>query len=315
MKKIWMVMCTIFMIAFSFPHQINADDAEQGEKQDSILLFKSGFEKGVYLEEPYTGDTEIWWQEIKGSDVDGFSWPIKIWNHSGILQMIVGRDKNIWEYIENRMEYVVGPDNRSTRALHQIIKRYDYDYGCTQDPYIIYTNGTEKGDLYIKYDLKFPSNLKELLGKDGWLTFCEWKTVDDYRLAFYVYSDEYGDLYWYVHGDSNVNGDEPYEEYWYEENRSVEVPQGKWFTVEIYWHRSEDEEGRVWWAIDGKTIVDHRGPNKISSPINAIMIFTAYSSAEYFHQWIDNIEIWNGFPHKNCEVKIVKPGNFFVSSK
>ena len=51
MKKIWMVMCTIFMIAFSFPHQINADDAEQGEKQDSILLFKSGFEKGVYLEE------------------------------------------------------------------------------------------------------------------------------------------------------------------------------------------------------------------------------------------------------------------------
>ena len=93
-----------------------------------------------------------------------------------------------------------------------------------------------------------------------------------------------------MHGDNVVLDDVPYKEFWHKENRKIEVPTGKWFDMEIYWNRSTKDDGRVWWAIDGKTIADYNGPTKIKDPIDAIMVFTNYASKP-FHQWIDNIEI------------------------
>jgi hypothetical protein len=169
----------------------------------------------------------------------------------------------------------------------------------TQLPFI-FEDIKEQGDLYVKYWIKLPSDLANKLGPDGWSVLFEFKTSGDYRVASYIYIDEETNKpYWYIHGD-NVAKDNygDYKEFWSEENHSIPVPEGKWFQVEFFWHRSVGNDGRFWWAINGKVIVDHHGPNKISKPINRIMLFTVYSKKHPLSQYVDEIEIWDGFPHR-----------------
>jgi len=253
------------------------------------LLFKSSFENGVYLEKPNKKDSTIWWQNIKGSDNDNFEWPITINNEAGEFQMIIN-DDNITEYIQNDLVVVNGIDDKKSRVLHQKIKKKEHHW--SQDPYVIHTQNKEQKTLYIRYSLKYPVDLAEKLGKDGWLTFCQYKTATDYRLTYYIYADKNKKLYWYVHEDNVVIDGVPYKEYWYQENYS-EVKQGEWMDVEIYWNRSKN--GRVWLAVDGKVIIDYKGQTMLKEPINEMMLFTNYAIRP-IEQWVDNIEIWDDFP-------------------
>jgi len=253
------------------------------------LLFKSSFENGVYLEKPDKKDSTIWWQNIKGSDNDNFEWPITINDEAGEFQMIIN-DDNITEYIQNDLVVVNGINNKKSRVLHQKIKKKEHPW--SQDPYVIHTKNKEQKTLYIRYSLKYPVDLAEKLGKDGWLTFCQYKTATDYRLTYYIYTDKNKKLYWYVHEDNVVIDGVPYKEYWYQENYS-EVKQGEWMDVEIYWNRSKN--GRVWLAVDGKVIIDYKGQTMLKEPINEMMLFTNYAIRP-IEQWVDNIEIWDDFP-------------------
>jgi len=259
------------------------------------LLFKSSFEEGISLEPPFydSPDSGTWWQNLKGADASGYSWPINLWGGKGIFQVLVDAKLPSTDYIENTLEIINDRNENPTQAIHLNIKKKAE--GWTQDPYIIETD-YEGGDIYLRYNLKFESNLKTLLSNDGWLTFFEWKTSGDYRIAAYVYNDDTNGLHWYVHGDSEANGGLPYEEYWFKENLEIDVPQGEWFTVEIFWHRSTGNDGRFWWAIDGKIVADYKGPTRIIEPINRIMLFTAYTSSNTIHHWVDDIEIWDEFP-------------------
>jgi len=257
------------------------------------LIFKSSFEEGVYLLPPdREGSLNTSWQDIKGSDYPGFSWPIKLQGEKGKFQMIVD-SKDVNRYIENKIISTKDIDNNNSRVLHQIIKEKEKE-NCTQDPYVIHINKEQK-KLYIRYSLKFSKNLKTKLGKDGWLTFFEFKTDSDYRVAIYIYEDKNEKLYWYAHGDNVVLDDRPYKEFWSEENRDVKVPTDQWFDVEIFWNRSKHSTGRVWMAIDGKKVIDYKGATKLKDKIHQIMLFTNYSNAP-IEQWVDNIEIWNDYP-------------------
>jgi hypothetical protein len=267
--------------------------AGPAEPRPATLLFRSHLESGVVLNDPYTDGSEIWWQDLLGADSSGFAWPLSVWGYDGILQMIVDARKPIDDYLVNELVTLPGRDGQPTRALHQVLKQMDYPW--TQDPYYIETDGHEESDLYLRYDLRLPADLAVRLGTDGWLALCEWKTTADYRMAAYVYQDQVGALYWYIHGD-NVVRDVPYVEYWYRENRQVPVPAGEWFTMELFWHRGSGNDGRVWWAIDGQVVADFHGRTKIRNPINNLMIFTLYTESAPMEMWVDNIEVWDGFP-------------------
>ncbi len=264
-------------------------------RNNAKLLFASGFESGVSLLPPKPDEEGVWWQDIVGGDTDAFFWPARLHGYPGQLQLLVDFDRDISKYIQNTIVTMDDAHGLKTKALHQNIIRKQYEH--TQDPFIIYTENTEVEDLYIKYSLRYPENLSKLLEDDGWVVLTEFKTTDDYRLALYVYKEN-GKLYWYMHGD-NVAGDTdaPYEEYWFEENRAIPVPVGKWFDVEIAWHRSIDDSGWVDWKVDGQTISHYKGPTKLKDPINAVMVFTNYASGP-LEQWIDNIEIWDKIPVK-----------------
>jgi len=257
----------------------------------SELLFKSSFEKGVYLSSVDRKDSSIWWQELKGSDTDGFAWPINLGGKDGLFQMITNNE-DISKYIQNSLVTVEGKNGKPTRALHQEIKQKENSW--SQDPYVVYTNNNEQKKLYLRYSLKFPSNLAEKLGAKGWLTFCEYKTASDYRLAFYIYSDKNKNLYWYVHEDNVVLDDKTYKEFWFQKNVTA-IKTGEWMDIEIYWNRSKEDDGHVWMAVDGKVIFDYKGKSKLEEPIHMMMLFTNYANVP-IEQWVDNIEIWDGFP-------------------
>jgi len=263
----------------------------------SKLLFKSGFEDGVALGELYNDGGGTWYQKLLGGDVAGYSWPIEIWNGQGAFQVLVDSSVNSEEYIHNEIITMEGHDGTPSKVMHCKIFKADKEW--TQDPYIV-EDAVENGDLYVKYWLKFPDNLPDKLGDgtkdDGWCTFFEWKTSGDYRIAAYVYVEKDGKPYWYAHGD-NVAKDNygPYKEFWYEENKQIPVPENEWFLVEFFFHRSTGGDGRFWWAVNKNVIVDHHGPNKIEKHINRLMLFTVYAGQYPFEQWVDDIEIRDGF--------------------
>jgi hypothetical protein len=121
----------------------------------------------------------------------------------------------------------------------------------------------------------------------------------DYRIEVYVFTYGGGKPYWGVIGDNNAGGNAPRRNGFSVENRSVPVPAGEWFKFEILWRRSAGDDGLVWVAIDGQTIARHEGPNlgAREMPVNRIMAPLLYSGSSMpIYQWVDDLEIWNGFP-------------------
>ncbi len=255
------------------------------------LLFKSGFEAGVYLEEP-NDDTPIGrYQLIKGTDSEtGFSWPINVLGaNTGGLHFI---DDDNFHALENEIQTVIGHDGDSTKALYNI--EY-YNIDITQCPYEILdiTEGTN--DLYIKYWIKLDS--ASLTQPNMWRTFFEYKTKDyedneGFRLIAFIYTDNDGIPYWHWQGDEN-----PENPIWEIDNKTVSVPINEWFLTEFYWHWSEGNNGRALWKVNGQIIGDHYGPTtRHSSPIDFIMLTQIYGNVNPKYQWIDDIEIWDGIP-------------------
>jgi len=301
MRTVFILLSLIFLfiIGFVFIQTLQSDTATNNTSTNTnqnyssaTLIFKSSFDDGTSLLAPERKSSKIWWQDIKGSKSSTSKWPKKKGDAS--FQMIVNKN-NINDYIENKIETTIGINNKETKALHQIIKKKEHPW--SQDPYRIYTNDKEQNQLYIRYSLKLPKNLSDILGKDGWLVLSEYKTVSDYRVALYVYADKNKNLYWYAQGDNVVLDNVPYKQYWYRENKIIPVPEGKWIDVEIFWKRSKGKDGRVWLAIDGTTVINYKGSTKVIDPIRIIMLYTNYASAP-LDQWIDNIEVWDNFPCK-----------------
>ncbi len=164
-----------------------------------------------------------------------------------------------------------------------------------------------------------------------WRAFFEWKTSNDYRVIASVVTWCAGGalICWNIRGD-NVAGNLPRETFWEVFNNAT-VPIGEWFKFEVFWHRSgnvNDNSGRVWTAVNGQVIADaSNGVSNIGcagavlcdpsppwntsimgrttnpdgtpnpNPINRIMIPNLYSGSRYpIYQWVDDVQIWNGFP-------------------
>ena len=121
----------------------------------------------------------------------------------------------------------------------------------------------------------------------------------DYRVVIQVATWCPGaSLCWEVRGD-NAAGTSPYVEYWRVQNTSVPVPVGRWFKFEVFWHRSDGADGRVWAAIDGRVIADRRGPNRVAKDINRILVANVYGSGNFpMYQWLDDLRLYDGFPRE-----------------
>jgi hypothetical protein len=275
------------------------------------LLFWSGFESGVSIGAPRDCYEHGCWQDLVGTDAaSGFTWPPRIAGSSGQFQVRSGTNSapsasTITDYIVNDIQTVTGHSGAATRALYTLMKQTSCagtasqePTNCSaQDPYVLQP-ASEPGDLYISYWRKIdPTLLQKLV--HGWHVVFEWKTTGDYRVIAQVVN--YGGVapYWEIRADNNAGGIPTYEEFWRVNNQAVRVPMGEWFKFEVFWHRSQGSDGRVWMAVNGQKIVDKFGPNigVNNNPINRIFLMQLYSAASYpLSQWTDDVQIWSAFP-------------------
>jgi len=278
------------------------------------LLFSSGFEGSTALGAPGDCYGRGCWQNILGIDSStGFPWPPNIWGGGPTrLQLIADAPvdaTSVGNYMFNEIQTVTGHNGTPTRALYQRMSQS----GCcgtnpqgghpAQDAFTLQPVG-EKSDLYISYWLKYQPDLAQSLVPPNWRVLFEWKTTSDYRVIVSAVTwglDANGvnvPLSWEIIGD-NVAGSLPQKRFWDVYNTAVPVPVGEWFKFEVFWHRSAGSDGRVWMAVNGKVIVDHYGPNMgvNKAPIDRIMMPNLYSGGAYpIYQWVDDVQIWDGFP-------------------
>jgi len=273
-----------------------ACDGSQSPDTEATLLFRSGFETGVYLEAPK--DVSIgYYQLLQGTDAQtGYSWPIQILGTTeGGLHLI---DDDDGQALRNEIQTVVGHDGEMTRALYS---EQNYARGVTQSPYEIVKIQEGRKDLYVKYWMKVDAQSNEQI--DKWRALFEYKTKgyadgDGFRLIAYIYTDEQGNAFWHWQGD--IDPDKP--AIWEIDNKEIPVPKDEWFLTEFYWHWSEGDDGRALWKINGEVVGDHYGPTTINSqPIDLIMLTQIYGDANPKHQWIDDIEIWDALPPESAQ--------------
>jgi len=273
-----------------------ACDGSQSPDTEATLLFRSGFETGVYLEAPR--DTSIgYYQLLQGTDAQtGYSWPIQILGATeGGLHLI---DDDDGQALRNEIQTVVGHDGEMTRALYNEQNYYTLD--ATQSPYEIVNIQEGRKDLYVKYWMKVDPQSNEQI--DKWRALFEYKTKgyaegDGFRLIAYIYTDEQGNAFWHWQGDRD-----PKHTIWEIDNKEIPVPKDEWFLTEFYWHWSEGDDGRALWKINGEVVGDHYGPTtRNSQPIDFIMLTQIYGDANPKHQWIDDIEIWDALPPESAQ--------------
>jgi len=254
------------------------------------LLFKSGFESGVYIDNTaYVNNDD--YRYIKGTDNEtGFNWPIDILGASESALHYIDDENHQAVYSE--IQNIIGHNGNLTNVLYN---KEHYDIGVTQCPYEILNITEGTNDLYIKYWIKMDS--VSMVQPNMWRTFFEYKTKDygannGFRLIAFIYTDNDGIPYWVWQGDEN-----PQNPIWEIENRTVPVPLNEWFLTEFYWHWSEGNDGRALWKINGQIIGDHYGPTtRNSKPIDFILLTQIYGNTNPKHQWIDDIEIWDSIP-------------------
>jgi len=288
MKRNFVILITGILISISCNKESPTETPSE-----PILLFKSGFENGVYIDTNSYEDAEDY-RFIKGEDKEtGFSWPIDILgaNESGLHYI----DDDNHNAVFSELQTVIGHNGNQTIALYQ---QENYNLDVTQCPYEILDVKDGESDLYIRYWMKLDSvSLKK---SNMWRALFEYKTKlydegngDGFRLIAFIYTDENDTVpFWHWQGDSN-----PDNPIWEIDNKEIPVPVNKWFLTEFYWHWSEGNDGRALWKIDGQVIGDHYGPTtRNSQPIDFIILNQIYGDSNPKHQWIDDIEIWDGIP-------------------
>ncbi len=264
---------------------------ENTENQTANLLFSSGFE-GVTLSN-LTYD----YRYIEGTDANtGFSWPPKILGSTGTEQEPSGIhtiSNGSSSTITNRLETVVGHNGNQTTALFQGI---DGTASGTQTPYQINNIKENPDELYITYWMKIDDT--SLSGAQKWRALWEYKTEEygsggGFRMIAFIYTDNNGRAYWNFQGDRN-----PSSPVWEKSNFDIPVPRDEWFKVEYFFKWSEGADGRAFMKVNGQLVGEHQGATTANSKDLDFMILTqVYGNTSPMHQWVDDIEIWDGLPN------------------
>ncbi len=296
--------------------------------QAANLLFSSGFEGTTALNPPYGCWGTGCWQDIVGTDSStGFTWPPNIWGGGSNFFLLADAPvdaASIRDYMFNQILTVTGHKGTQTRTLYSQMTQSGccggdatQGQGATSNDLLLQP-ANEAGDLYISYWFKFQPDLLQQLTPQNWRFLSSFKSAGDFRAAIDVVT--WGNVapYWLILGD-NAAGALPYQEFWRVENRSIEVPIGRWFKLEVFWHRSgnfTNNGGRYWVAVDGQPIADVSSGNLSNvicappcntsmmgvsnAPIDRIFVSGNYGGGPYpMYYWLDDLQIWDGFPPAN----------------
>jgi hypothetical protein len=235
---------------------------------------------------------------------------------------------NVCGFFETHLAQTVGYTGATTTALFQRLQGSEYQGATGRQQSFNLTPDTTvaESDFYMSFWLKFQPDLATQLitgqfpdeSWGNWRIFADWKTggpvgggigsgcmpgrlgyQGDFRITIQVNHSDTNGLFWRTEADTMADGGLAYERYWRIDTTTVPVPIDTWFHVETFLHRSSGAGGRVWAAINGSVIVDRLGANMgvNSCKLNRIMAPILYTGGyQPAYQWIDDLEIWDGFP-------------------
>lgn len=285
------VACTSEKGEIDVETEIEIDPIGVSPSKEATLLFKSGFE-GVHLTE-----TQYEYQYIIGKDTEtGFTWPPDILGSgihiepSGIHNV---SDDN-GAAIDNDLEVITGPHGNETTTLFQ---RVNYDVQVTQAPYQINNIQENPDELYISYWMKTDNT--SVQGIDTWRAIWEYKTdnyatyTDGFRMIAFMATDIRGNPYWMLQGDTS-----PENPIWQVRNSEIPLIMGEWFKIEYHIKWSNGDDGYASMKVNGKLIGEHFGVTTSKNDnLDFIMLTQVYGNNYPMHQWVDDIEIWDGVPN------------------
>ncbi|MBI5150405.1 MAG: hypothetical protein HZA28_06510 [Candidatus Omnitrophica bacterium] len=312
MKKTLMVAMMLGTVVLSAPNKkftggtdVFAYEAGSGTSggQKADLVFISGFENGVSLDPPRKAKGG-WEQFIAGSD-EGYDWGTDLpgrGSPKNRFTYLVAAPRDaaaLAGYVTTRIETVTGHDGNATRALYMEITKEDpRTPPGTRDQFGIYPpRGMD--EAYASMWVKLQPNL------DRYRMLMEWKETAakgeraDFRWNINIRKNVDGGLAWGTlaqFGDLRNSPDA-----WQCISRDVPVPLGRWFFLEVYW-KLDRTNGRVWAAVDGKTIADYRGRTQKDSGLYVwwplkVYAGTALKSYPYaLYQWVDDVKFYNRIP-------------------
>lgn len=273
------------------------------------LIFSSGFEEGVYLDKPTIG-ADQWVQYMRGGDKN-YDWIEDLPSgYEGSNKFFYGvrSDYDPSNYVETRIDDVVGHDGSPTRALYMAVK--DIHGGAeanARNQYDTTIKNNVLEEAYVRYRIKLQPNLKEVMAVPwGWRFLMEWfeTAPQEYGWVDYIFTigirmDDENRLFWKMNGKEKQVPGGTYVDQWSEKSYdpSPESIAGKWALLEVYWKRSTGDDGVVQLSINGVTVLEHLGRNKKDSSLALWNIFKIYASPSVInagvnYQWIDDVELY-----------------------
>ncbi len=291
---------------------INGQAKASSESKDTLddiikqakLVFSSGFEGSVRLAKPRVNKSRIWVQSLIGADSKtGFKWPEDLpgKNPSNDFWYEVSGNSNLPDFIDTRIDSVIGPYGTKTKALYQEIKKDDPNFRhLSRNAYLLF-NAKEEDVLkecYVRYWIKLQPNLKEIMPKNSWRMVMEWREQEDKYHTMLVITrpaENNNKPTWVLKAHIGTRGRRPTD--WHIFNKEIPVPLGQWFLLEAYWKHSESPDGRYIIRVNKKVIFNYRGRNKIKNKNKSWHIFKIYTPVEALklgpaYQWIDDVEIY-----------------------
>jgi hypothetical protein len=307
------------------------------------LLLKSGFESPVRV----TGDMG----DLMGSDHGEFKgWDATpAWIESSRFVYLVGRDKNLSDYMKSFITQMTGPFGNTSHVLcmqnidddpdHKSTSRNEYSFFGRKPPHD-YKQG------YVRYWMKLQADLADRISLDRstpWYMIMEWKEPNsgvkysdsqcraagegpagsnNYRINIGIHrSSGSKDFHWLVIGQHP----QPCRKTeWSYTNPHVKVPLGQWFLVEGYM-KKHATEGRVYFAVNGEVVIDtdQIQPNGFTGRTQHAdnpLELRFWSPLKNYHsmdwnrqgpvsQWYDDFELWSDFPSGHPATHQLGPGD------
>jgi hypothetical protein len=202
--------------------------------------------------------------------------------------------------LEAALQSVVGHDGNTTTALFQSMTQGS---GIIQNNYQINNITQSPDEFYIKFWMKIDNT--SLASNNSWRCIWQFKSLDWYdqnsrepgfRMNLFINRSVSGKLYWSFQGDDN-----PSNPIWEDVvfDSELTVPREEWFKVEVYSKMSYQNDGHCWAKINDHLIGEHYGPNlgNITDAISFMMLWQQYGNTYPSHNWVDDIEIWDGIPY------------------
>jgi hypothetical protein len=269
-------------------------------------LMATGFENNLTLDPmATTGNAPHQW--FRGTDLStGFNFnTIQFWG-SGVpawatLSVVCATSNPAANYIASFIGTVTGHTGASTKALKQEFFA-PWSGGCQQTA-MKNTNSYSQPihDYYTSFWLRQNADMQteaNSINPEYWRIPWQYKATDDFRLSIFQLNYQGNQLRWFLQADNRGASDTlpPNGQFIYLRTEwGAPVPIDQWMHLEIYHHRTNDNNGVFKFYVNDQLIfnwanwnfygVQGDEINNLAHPI----LYSSYHNAS--HQWVDDIYV------------------------